>query len=268
MPSGKRAKQSRRVSVPTPPVSQPRARQASPRVLALAGIVVLLVVAGIAAAVLLSGSKKKADTSTLPLQGSLTNALPGAADVHSLLAGIRQSGLYLGSASAPVRLVEYIDLQCPFCRQLETQVMPDIIAEYVRTGKVEIEARTLAFIGSDSLRGRNGMFAASLQNHAFDFAQLLYDNQGTENTGWLNDAIVVKAAESIPGLNPRALVQASTSDAMVSLGNRVNQLAKVDKVTGTPTLLVGKVGQVPKLVKLSSPTDKAALVAALNAALR
>jgi protein-disulfide isomerase len=249
-------------------VSQPRARQASPRVLAIAGVVVLIVIAGIVAAVLLSGGKKKSDTSTLPLQGSLTNALPGAADVHSMLAGIRQSGLYLGSASAPVRLVEYIDLQCPFCQQFETQVMPDIIAKYVRTGKVEIEARTLAFIGSDSLRGRNAMFAASLQNHAFDFAQLLYDNQGTENTGWLNDAIVAKAAESIPGLNPRLLVEASTSDAMVSLGNRVNQLAKVDKVNGTPTLLVGKVGTQPKLVKMASPTDAAAVTTAIDAALR
>ena len=33
---------------------------------------------------------------------------------------------------------------------------------------------------------------------------------------------------------------------MLSLGNRVNQLAKVDKVTATPTLLVGEAGQAPK----------------------
>ena len=31
------------------------------------------------------------------------------------------------------------------------------------------------------------MIAAGAQNKAFNFAQILYDNQGTENTGWLND---------------------------------------------------------------------------------
>ena len=30
-------------------------------------------------------------------------------------------------------MVEYVDLQCPFCQQFETQVMPDIIKNYVRT---------------------------------------------------------------------------------------------------------------------------------------
>lgn len=269
MPSGKRARQTRRATVPTPPRAlEGRGRTASPRVLAIAGVVVLIVVAAIVAGVVLSGGKKKTDTSTIPLRGSLVNALPGAAQVHAEFNGIHQSGLFLGSPAAPVKLVEYIDLQCPFCQKFETLSMPTLVDKYVRTGKVQVEARVLAFIGADSLRGRNAMFAASFQNHAFDFAQLLYDNQGTENTGWLNDAIVAKAAESIPGVNPRLIVSASTSDAMVTLGNRINQLAKVDKVTGTPTILVGKIGEEPKQVALKSPTDTASVAAAIDAALR
>jgi protein-disulfide isomerase len=272
MPSGKRAKQTRRVQVPTAPASRakgaPLTRRASPRVLAIAGVVVVVIAAAIVAAIVFTGGSKKRDVSSLPLHGSLANALPGAAQVHAEFKGIRQSGAFLGSAAAPVRLVEYIDMQCPFCREFETEVMPGIVAKYVRTGKVEVEVRTLAFIGTDSLRGRNALFAAGLQNHAYDFAQLLYDNQGTENTGWLNDAMVERAASSIPGVDPRALVQASTSDVTVSLGNHVNQLAKVDKVTGTPTILVGKTGTQPKQVAMKSPTDGASVIAAIQAALR
>ena len=150
-------------------------------------------------ALALGGSKSPAATS-YPAVGTLTNALPGASDVNTLFKGIPQSGFTLGSAKAPVTMVEYIDLQCPFCQQFETQVMPDIIPRFVRAGKVKVEVRVFDFIGPDSSRGRDAMIAAASQNKAFNFAQILYDNQATENTGWLNDAMVGQAISSIPGL--------------------------------------------------------------------
>lgn len=272
MPSGKRARQQRRATVPTPPTVRakgalPRGRQASSKVLAIGGVVVAAVVVAIVLAVVLTGGRNGVSLSSVPTQGSLANGLPGAAAVHAEFKGIRQAGQFLGSPGAPVHLVEYIDLQCPFCQQFETQVLPGIVAKYVRTGKVEVEARALAFIGPDSIRGRNGMFSAGFQNHAFDFAQLLYDNQQTENTGWLNDAIVQRAAESIPGVNPREVVRQSTSNDVVTLGARINQLARIDKVKATPTILVGKTGVAPKPVPMKSPTDAATLEATIQAAL-
>jgi protein-disulfide isomerase len=254
--------------VPTPPPSAGRARrQASPRVLAIAGAVVVAVVIAVVLGVVLSGGGKKSATSTLPAQGSLVDALPGASDVNAEFKGIRQNGMFLGAAGAPVTMIEYIDLQCPYCQQFETEVMPDIVAKYVRTGKLKVEARTLAFIGPDSIRGRDAMFAASLQNHAFDFAQLLYDNQQTENTGWLNDAMVDRAASSIPGVNPRELVAASSSDQVKALGVRIDGQAKADGVNSTPSLLVGKAGETPQPVRMKNATDAKTLKAAIEAAL-
>ena len=49
------------------------------------------------------------------------------------------------------------------------------------------------------------MIAACKQNRGFNFAQLLYFNQGPENGGWLDDAMVAAAATSIPGVNVAAL---------------------------------------------------------------
>lgn len=268
MPSGKRAKQQRRATVPPPPVRAPGSRQASPRVLAAGGAVVVVVAAAVVAAILLTGGGHKGiASSSLPTHGSTVNALPGAADVHAEFRGIPQNGLFLGSAAAPVHMVEYIDPQCPFCQEFETQVMPDVVAKYVRAGKLQVELRALAFIGPDSIRGRNAIFAASLQNHAFDYAQLLYDNQQTENTGWLNDAMVAKAAESIPGVNPRRLVQDISSDALASLRNRADSQATAAGIHSTPTVLVGKAGSAPKVVQMQSATDAAALNAAIEAAL-
>ena len=122
--------------------------------------------------------------------------------------GIPQKGLFLGSSFAPVQLVIFIDLQCPLCQQFELGSMPTIVDKYVRTGKVQIEVKPWAFIGPDSARGQAAMFAAAKQNKAFNFAQILYLNQLTENTGWLTDGMVAQAAESIPGLNvPKLLTE-------------------------------------------------------------
>ena len=95
-----------------------------------------------------------------PIPRSLaTGTLPGRADVQTLLKGIPQHGNVLGKATARATIVEYIDLQCPFCQQFETQAMPGLLSEYVRRGKVKVEARPIAFLGSDSKRGRGAAIA-------------------------------------------------------------------------------------------------------------
>jgi len=43
-----------------------------------------------------------------------------------------------GSASAPVTIVEFTDYECPFCRQFETTTLPEIVKNYVDTGKVRL----------------------------------------------------------------------------------------------------------------------------------
>jgi protein-disulfide isomerase len=272
MPSGKRSRQLRAAAVAAPPPVRSKGaargrRQASPRVLMIAGGVAALVVVGVVLAVALGGGSKGFDAGTLPSNGSLANALPGAADVDALFKGIPQSGLTLGSPSAKVTLTEYIDLQCPYCRQFETQVMPGVVTRYVRTGKVKVVARPLAFIGPDSIRGRNAMIAAGAQGKAFNFAELLYDNQRTENTGWLDDGMVASAAESVPGLDPKQVFAARTSSAVAAQAAQIDKQGTAAKVHETPTLFVGTGGALGNQVALKSPTDAATLTHALDAAL-
>lgn len=270
MASGKKSKERRRAAqVKPPPVRAKGAslpRQASPRVLAGAAGVIALVVAAIVLAVVATGGKSSS-VGPLPTNGSLATGLPDAANVNTMLKGIPQRGLTLGSALASVTLVEYIDPQCPFCQQFETEVMPSLISRYVRTGRLKVEARVLDFIGPDSKRGRNAIIAAGMQDKAFNFAQLLYDNQGTENTGWLDDSIVAQVAKSIPGLNPRRLFSERDSAAVASEASGFNAQATADGVRGTPTLFVGKSGGKGTRVTLTSASDGTPVVRAIQAAL-
>jgi len=261
VPSGRKSRASRHTAVASPPGRG--TRRASPRVIGVAaGVVVIAAVAIVLAVVLGGGSKTKTN---VPAVGSLANALPGAAEVHTLFKGIPQSGLQLGKASAPVTVVEYLDLQCPYCREVEVSVIPDIVTRYVRPGKAKIMLHPLAFTGSDSVRGRNALIAASEQDHAFDFADVLYLNQGVENTGWLNDHMVEAAAASIPGLKVPALLDERNAAGVSKLAKQFDSLAAAAHVDATPTFVIGSSFGGAKTT-LVAPTAQA-LSAAIQAAL-
>jgi protein-disulfide isomerase len=272
MASGKKSRERRRAAAAAPPPVRskgaPRNRQASPRALAIgAGIVVIVAVAiGLAFAFTRgSGGGVPNDIKTV---GSAASGLPASTEVAAMYKGIRQNGLELGSPFAPVQMVMYIDLQCPVCQEFETTVMPGLVAKYIQPGKVRLEVKPWAFLGPDSTRGQKAMFAAAKQNRAFEFAQVLYINQGTENTGWLNDAMIVKIAESVNGLNvPKLLVDRNASAVKQQIAD-VTASVLGNNVNGTPTVFVGKNGTKPQRVGAPNSSPSGAEVeAALDTAL-
>src|SRR5580704_13023835 len=243
MPSGKASRQRRQTVAPPPVRSKgaPRQRQASPRVLIGAVVVVVIVAIGIGVAVAMNGGSSSSLTG-VPTVGTLTNALPGSAAVNAMFKGIPQSGTTLGSPSAPVTMEEFIDPQCPYCQQFETLVLPSLVKDYVRSGRVKIEMQPWAFIGPDSVTGQAAELAAAQQNKVFNYAELLYDNQREENTGWLNASMVAAVAESIPGLRVHQLLSQRSSSTVKAAQSKVDALAITLKISGTPTLFVGKSG--------------------------
>jgi len=252
MTRAKKARQRRQQAAAPPPVrSTVGGRKANPKV--IAGVAALIALAVIPAAIVFAVTgNNKSSSSTTPKN---VTTLPGAADVTRLFKGIPQHGNVLGSPSAPATLVEYIDLQCPVCRELETTVMPSVISRYVRTGKLKVVARPIAFLGPDSEVARKGAVAALQRNHFFDFAQLLYANQGTENSGWVTDQLVADAYASIPGVNVDSAMAARNSAAVAREERQFDAQSHADDVLGTPTVLVGKSGgKLTEVAPGGSPT--------------
>jgi protein-disulfide isomerase len=225
-----------------------RPRQASPRALAIAGGVVLVAVIAIVLGVTLgSGGNSGPSVGSLPPVGSATSAvaLPGAQEANDLFKGIPQQGLVLGKPSAPVEMEMFIDVQCPICQNYEVNYLPAIVQKYIRTGKVQLHLQPWAFLGgqgSQSFSGRLALIAASFQNKGFEYAKVLYDNQGQEESGWLTDSMMGQIAASVNGLKVQRVLSEKNDSSAQEIASKVDQLAKAAKVTGTPTVLVGKTG--------------------------
>jgi len=252
MTRAKKARQRRQQAAAPPPVrSTSGGRKANPKV--IAGVAALIALAVIPAAIVLAVTgHNKSSSSTTP-----TNAttLPDAAAATNLFKGIPQQGNVLGSPSAPATLVQYIDLQCPICREFETTVMPSVVSRYVRSGKLKVVARPIAFLGPDSEVARKAAIAALQRNRFFNFAQLLYLNQGTENSGWVTDQLVADAFASIPGINVDSAMAARDSAAVARKERQFDAQAQADNVLGTPTVLVGKSGgKLTEVAPGGSPT--------------
>ena len=88
----------------------------------------------------------------------------------ALLAGIPQHGDTLGSPKAPVTLVEYADMQCPYCGEFARTTLPTLIRDYVRTGKVKIVFHGLEFVGPDSDTALRAVYAAGRQNKLWSYS--------------------------------------------------------------------------------------------------
>jgi protein-disulfide isomerase len=231
-----------------------RTRQASPRALAIAGGVVLVAVIAVVLGVVLSGGSggssggggvvSTSDMQNLPATGSQSwaGSLPGAAEANNLFKGIRQNGLTLGDPKAPVTMEMFIDVQCPVCDDYEVNHLPGVVRQYIKDRKVQLHLKPWAFLGSQSFTGRLGVIAAADQNKGYEYAKVLYDNQRTENTGWLTGRQMAIIAASVDGLNMAQWRNDVNASASESTAKTVDALAKQKNIRGTPTILVGPTG--------------------------
>jgi protein-disulfide isomerase len=175
--------------------------------------------------------------------GSAGRPLEHVAEVNNLFKGIPQSGRVLGRSDAPVTMVEFADLQCPFCAQYAQDALPTVVSRYVRAGKVKLELRLIAIIGPDSGKARRMAAAAQRQNRLWNFAELFYRNQGEENSGYVTDPFLRLVASSVPGLDVNRAFSDRNSAAVQALLADNDAGASARSVNSTPTFFAGRSGQ-------------------------
>jgi len=208
-----------------------------------------LVVVAIVAAILISGRSAEAET-VAPLQRD------------PLLVGIPQDGVALGNPKAPVTLVEFADLQCPFCAHFAGDPLRTVVDEYVRPGKVRLEFRGLAFLGPDSDKALRAALAAGEQDRLWDVVHELYAMQGHENSGWVSDTLLESLA--YPGFDvDRMLAETSSPAVDRELKSAADEAQRLD-VNSTPTLFAGPTGGTLGRLAPATHEDPASIRAELD----
>ena len=187
---------------------------------------------------------------------------PASTGTSSLFAGIPEHAGVLGNRNAPVTVTEYLDLQCPVCREASTTTIPAIVGQYVRSGKVKLAARPLQFIGPDSVRAAQVAAGAERQGRLWPFIEAFYARQGEENSGYVTDAFLRQVA-SASGVNGDAAIGQAGSGFAAGRLNRANTDAKRLGIQATPTLTVRR-GNGPEKVLDANALDPATVAAALN----
>lgn len=186
------------------------------------------------------GNERATQPSTTAEEDSATE-ISGREEVLGLLDGVPQRGRVLGEPTAPVTILEFIDFQCPFCREFALSVFPIIVRDYVRAGKVRVELQPLTFIGPESTDAARAAAAAGAQNKEWTFTQLFFFNQQEENSGYVTDSF-------IGGLHDAAGVDIDQANAYVTTpaagraARGAQKLATRYDVASAPSFVIGPTG--------------------------
>jgi len=210
-----------------------------------------VVVAGlfIAGAVVWSGSHPVTPTGTTPNQAG-AGAAP-AVDIKNVKT---DGNPFIGQANAPVTIAFWSDFQCPYCKALEVggvpqiptpAALPDIIKNYVDTGKVKVVFMDFTFLGNDSVTAAlyNRSVWALYPAQYFAWRTAMYTAQDQEgDQGFGNAASIDKLDATIAGLDAvkiAADVKANTSTYQAFVDSDKAEAAKAG-VNATPAFVIGK----------------------------
>ena len=145
----------------------------------------------------------------------------------------------LGSADAPVTVVEYASFTCPHCAAFHKTVFPQIKANYIDTGKVRFVYREVYF-------DRFGLWAGMVarcggEGRYFGIVDLIYDRQRDWAAG--NDP--AKIAANLRTLGKVAGLGDGDLDACMSDGEMAQAMVETweqnrqrDGIDSTPSFVI------------------------------
>lgn len=112
--------------------------------------------------------------STTPRPTSSASAAPEAVAEHPIVRRIDGDPMAIGDVDAPVVLVMWTDMRCPFCAVFSRETEPTLVEEYVATGKVRIEVHTVGYFEQPSVDAAVAAAAAGDQGMYFEYLSAVY----------------------------------------------------------------------------------------------
>ena len=144
----------------------------------------------------------------------------------------------IGDIDAPVVMTEWVDLRCPYCAVFTRDTLPDVIKEYVDSGKVRIEMQDVAFFGEESLRASAAARAAAEQGRYFEFIEAIYEAAPESGHADLTSEELIAHAQTaqMPDI-AQFTTDMARDDLRADVSQATNEASQLG-VTGVPFFVV------------------------------
>ena len=153
---------------------------------------------------------------------------------------IHTDGLTLGDANAPHTLDVWEDFQCPHCADFTRDAEPQIVANFVATGKLKIVYHDFLVIdttGTESLDAANAARCAADQGMFWPYHDWLFTNQYSENSGaYTKDRL--KTIGQMVGIKDLTTFNSCVDSGTHNVDVKNEQSQVSSSWQGTPTLIV------------------------------
>lgn len=143
-----------------------------------------------------------------------------------------------GNSNAKVTIVEFADLRCPFCERFFTDTEPQIMKDYVDTGKAKFVFRQYAFLGPASTVAANAAECANEQGKFWDFHDYMYKNQPDESDTSMYTTDKLTAIAGQLGMNTDQFQSCLSANKYSDKVNSDMADGQKAGVTGTPTIFI------------------------------
>lgn len=152
---------------------------------------------------------------------------------------IEIADMVMGSADAPVEIIEYASFTCPHCASFHADTFKKLKADYIDTGKVRFVYREVYF-------DRFGLWASMIarcggEMRFFGMAELIYEKQ-REWTASGDPAIIIEDLRKLAktaGLTDDMLDECmDDADMAQSLVGWYQANAERDDISSTPSFLI------------------------------
>ena len=141
----------------------------------------------------------------------------------------------LGSAKAPVTLVEFTDYQCPYCSRFHTTTFPQLKKNFIDTGKVRFISRDLPLhFHKNAFRAARASRCAGEQNKYWEVRHVLSSNPKN-----LSEPAIIKYAEELQ-LDVEPFQACLASEKYKTEVNKDIADANAIGITGTPGFIIGR----------------------------
>lgn len=148
----------------------------------------------------------------------------------------------LGDSDAPVTVVEFGDFKCPACKAWGENIFPQLVSEYVDTGKVKFSFINVLFHGEESKLGSLAAESVYKQNPDayWDFHKALFKEQPSENhdSKWITTDKILEVARSVSNIDTEKLKSTIDNKSVIDEVNRDTELVTEFNVQLTPTIIV------------------------------